>query len=292
LFFIGTLYAFQGPASQSLLPNIVSKKMFPKATALLTSTFQFSTIIGPAVGGFLVHFGYNIAYICITLFALSSCFCIFNIRNVKQQKIKKHSNTFAELTAGLKYIKSKRAIFGAISLDMFVVLFGGATALLPIYASDILNAGSLGYGILRSSSAIGALIMSIYLSTHTLKNKVGIKMFICVIGFCLMTMLFAISKNFILSMFLLALLGVFDVVSMVIRSTFVQLNTPDDVRGRVSSVNLLFVGTSNQLGEFESGTLASIIGTEPAVFLGGVIALVITLLWMYIFADLRKIDNF
>jgi len=295
VFINGLAYAFQGPSSQALLPNIVKKKMFPQATALMTSLFQFSTIIGPAVGGFIVKFDYYIAYFIITLCALFSVYCIYHINlpksSSKNSQPTSEESQLKELFLGLKYIKAKPAIFGAISLDMFVVLFGGATALLPIYASDILHIGSVGYGVLRSSQAVGALLMSLVLAKRSIKNHVGLKMFMCVIGFGVMTLIFAVSKTVIISVVALFLLGAFDVVSMVVRSSFVQLNTPDELRGRVSSVNLLFIGTSNQLGEFESGTIATFIGTEPAVVLGGFLAIGITITWMILFPELRKLNS-
>jgi MFS family permease len=291
LFVVGTAYAFQGPSSNSLLPNVVSKDEFPKATALLTSMFQLATIIGPMLGGFFIHFGYTITYSIICVFAIVSVTCIHLLKTVSAPGAAKGESSLKSVLSGINFIRSKRAIFGAISMDMIVVLFGGATALLPVYASSILHVGSVGYGVLRSAQAFGALVVSFYLARHTIKKNVGMKMFCCVIAFGLMTIGFSLSRNLILSLVFLALLGAFDVVSMVVRSSFVQLNTPDDLRGRVSSVNLLFTGTSNQLGEFESGTLATFIGAVPAVFVGGVIAVVVTVTWMGLFPELRKAQD-
>jgi MFS family permease len=304
---IGAAYAFQQPASVALLPIIVSKEDFPKATAFMTSMFQFATVIGPAAGGLIVEFGSGISYIVISILAVISVFSISKIKIepslsknhfAKKQKFslnlknkEKKKSIFSELLFGFNFIKSRPAIFGAITLDLFVVLFGGATALLPIYASEILNVGSSGYGILRSAQALGALVMCIILVKHTIKNKVGIKMFICVICFGFSTCIFAISENFLQSIFMLIFLGAFDAVSAVIRSSYIQLNTPDYVRGRVSSIKMLFSGTSNELGAFESGTLATFIGVAPCVFIGGVLSIGTAVLWMKFFPELRKLNS-
>jgi MFS family permease len=211
---------------------------------------------------------------------------------VTPRESKREPVTLKSLLAGVSYIGSRPVILGAISLDLFAVLFGGATALLPVYAATILKIGTVGLGILRSAPAVGALIISILLARKPIVRKVGMSMFTAVIIFGLATICFALSHSFYLSLVALVVLGASDVVSVVIRSTLVQLQTPDAMRGRVSSVNQVFIGTSNQLGEFESGLTATWFGTVPAAFIGGVGTICVVLLWMNIFPKLRKMDEF
>jgi MFS family permease len=195
------------------------------------------------------------------------------------------------LFGGIDFIRSKPAIFGAISLDLFAVLFGGATALLPVYASNILNIGPLGLGLLRSAPAVGALIISAFLARKPLKRNEGLKMFIAVIFFGIFTIVFAVSTSFLVSLASLVLLGASDVVSVVVRLTLIQLQTPDNMRGRVNAVNSMFIGTSNQLGEFESGLTASLFGVVPAVLIGGIGSIIVAILWMRLFPELLHANN-
>ncbi|MDR3586258.1 MAG: MFS transporter [Desulfosporosinus sp.] len=290
MFFIGAANSFQGPPMQALLPNIVSKETFPRAAALMASAFQFSVIIGPGLGGILYSFGPGVVYTLVgALLFLSSIVILFIL--ARKEDVKQESKSLKTLFAGISFIKSRPVILGAISLDLFAVLFGGATALLPIYASKILNVGSFGLGALRSAPAVGALLMAAFLAKNPLKKKVGRTMFIAVIFFGISTIMFAISTSFIISLLALFVLGASDVISVVIRSTFVQIETPDNMRGRVSSVNQLFIGTSNQLGEFESGLTATLFGTVPAVLLGGIGTIVVVALWMKLFPELLHIDK-
>lgn len=291
VFFLGTVNAFQGPSMQALLPNIVSKELFPKAATLSASAFQFATILGPAMGGIAYSLGPAVVYSMAGVLYLLTSMVIF-FTSVTQEQSKKETITIKSLFTGLSFIKSKPVILGAISLDLFAVLFGGATALLPVYASKILMVGPSGLGLLRSAPAVGALIMSVFLARKPLKRKVGHTMFAAVILFGISTIVFAISKSFLLSLAALFMLGASDVVSVVIRSTLVQMETPDSMRGRVSSVNLLFVGTSNQLGEFESGITASWFGTVPAVVLGGIGTIIVVTMWMKFFPGLLNYDTF
>ncbi|MDR3540419.1 MAG: MFS transporter [Desulfosporosinus sp.] len=294
MFFIGAANSFQGPPMQALLPNIVSKEAFPKAAAVMASAFQFSVIIGPGLGGILYSFGPGVVYTLVgTLLFVSSIVILFiTVRKEEaSEAAKPEPKSLKTLFAGISFIKSKPVILGAISLDLFAVLFGGATALLPIYASKILNVGSFGLGALRSAPAVGALLMAVFLARNPLKKKVGRTMFIAVIVFGIATIMFAISTSFIISILALFILGASDVISVVIRSTFVQMETPDNMRGRVSSVNQLFIGTSNQLGEFESGLTATLFGTVPAVLIGGIGTIVVVALWMKLFPELLHIDK-
>lgn len=291
IFFIASAHSFEGPPMQALLPNIVSKEIFPRASALMSSVSEFAVIIGPAVGGILYSFGPTLVYGITAALLLISSLLISQIFMKKEER-KLEAASIKSFFAGITFIKSKPIILGAISLDLFAVLFGGATALLPIYASQILNIGSFGLGVLRSAPAVGALIMSAYLAKKPLRKNVGNKMFTAVIFFGLSTMLFAISKSVIISFIALFILGASDVVSVVIRSTLVQLETPDYMRGRVSSVNMIFIGTSNQLGEFESGTTASLLGTVPAALIGGIGTIMVVLIWTRLFPQLFKANKF
>ena len=291
IFFIAIAHSFEGPPMQALLPNIVSRDIFPRASALVSSVSQVAVIIGPAVGGILYSFGPTIVYTLTGALYLISSILISKI-SMGNEEFKSEPVSIKSLFAGIFFIKSRPIILGAISLDLFAVLFGGATALLPIYASSILMIGSFGLGVLRSAPAIGALLISAYLARRPLKHNVGKTMFIAVIFFGLSTIAFAISKSVIISFLSLFVLGASDVISMVIRSTLVQLNTPDNMRGRVSSVNMIFIGTSNQLGEFESGVTASLFGAVPAVFIGGIGTIIVVMLWMKLFPSIFHVDKF
>jgi len=290
-FLFGATNALQGPSTQSLLPNVVSPRSFPRAVALSTSAFQFSVIIGPAFGGIFYALGVGVVYSVIGGLLVIAASMILFVKPLSK-RIKNKSTGIKELFAGVSFIKSRKAILGAISLDLFAVLLGGATALLPVYASTILKVGPSGLGLLRSAPAAGALLVSAYLAKKPLKEKVGHKMFGAVIIFGIATLIFAISKSFILSLGALFLLGASDVVSVVIRQTFVQTETPDNLRGRVTSVNQLFIGTSNQLGEFESGVTASLFGTVNAVILGGLGTIAVAFLWMRLFPSLLHLKKF
>ena len=291
IFFVAIAHSFEGPPMQALLPNIVSKDVFPRASALMSSVSEFAVIIGPALGGILYSFGSTLVYALTGTLYLISGFLITQI-SIRKEDFKLEPPSLKSLFAGIFFIKSKPIILGAISLDLFAVLFGGATALLPIYASNILMIGSFGLGILRSAPALGALLMSAYLSKRPLKHDVGKIMFTAVIFFGLSTIIFAISESVIISFLALFVLGASDVISVVIRSTLVQLETPDYMRGRVSSVNMIFIGTSNQLGEFESGITASLFGTVPATLIGGVGTIIVVMLWMKLFPSILHVDKF
>ncbi len=285
IFFISTANAFQSPPMQSLLPNVVSKEVFPEVAALSASTAQFAFIIGPAIGGILYALGPQVVYSVAGILALATSVIILFV-SIMEKSQNSDPVTINSIFGGIAYIRSKPAILGAISLDLFAVLFGGATALLPVYASNILKIGPLGLGLLRSAPAIGALIMSALLAKQPLKKNEGFKMFTAVIFFGAFTMIFAVSTSFLLSLASLVLLGASDVVSVVVRLTLIQLKTPDNMRGRVNAVNSMFIGTSNQLGEFESGLTASLFGVVPAVLLGGIGSIIIAVLWMKLFPEL------
>ena len=290
IFFISTANAFQGPSMQSLLPNVVSKKLFPEVAAIAASTAQFAFIIGPAIGGILYTLGPEAVYIVSGILAMVTSIIILFV-SIREESTNSEPVTIKSIFGGIAFIRSKPAILGAISLDLFAVLFGGATALLPVYASNILKTGPLGLGLLRSAPAIGALIMSAFLAKMPLKRNEGYKMFTTVIFFGIFTMIFAVSTSFLVSLASLVLLGAADVVSVVVRLTLVQLETPDNMRGRVNAVNSMFIGTSNQLGEFESGLTASLFGVVPAVLLGGIGSIIVAILWMKLFPELLHATN-
>lgn len=292
IFFIAVAHSFEGPPMQSLLPNIVTQDVFPRASAFMSSVSEFAVIIGPAVGGILYSFGATFVYALTAVLLIISGTLISQIVIRAQENAKSEPMSIKSLFAGISFIKSRPIVLGAISLDLFAVLFGGATALLPIYASKILMIGSFGLGVLRSAPALGALLMSAYLAKKPLKHKVGRIMFTAVIFFGISTIVFAVSKSVVVSFLALFVLGASDVISVVIRSTLVQLQTPDYMRGRVSSVNLIFIGTSNQLGEFESGVTASLFGTVPAALLGGLGTIIVVLLWMKLFPSILHVDRF
>jgi MFS family permease len=291
ILFIAIAHAFEGPPLQSLLPNIVDREIFPRASALMSSASEFAVIVGPSAGGIIYSFGSGLVYALAGFMLFISSILISQISIRKEEK-KIEARNLKNLLGGITFIKSKPIILAAISIDLFVVLFGGVTALLPIYASSILMIGSFGLGVLRSAPAIGALLMSAFLVKKPLKKNVGKIMFSSVFCFGLATIVFAISKSVVISFVALLILGAADVISVVIRSTLVQLETPDNMRGRVSSVNMIFIGTSNQLGEFESGITASLFGTVPAAIFGGAMTLILVLAFTKIFPTLLNVDKF
>ncbi len=291
VFLLGTANAFQGPAIRSLLPNIVSKEAFVQATAGVSSLTQVATIVGPALGGILYLLSPVVVYAISGSFAFVSTILILFIK-VTHKKEQRESITAKSFLMGISFIKARSIILGAISLDLFAVLFGGATALLPIYAASILKIGSLGLGMLRSAPAIGAMIVSLYLARRPINHAVGRSMFIAVLVFGISTLIFAVSTSFIVSFVALIILGASDVISVVIRSTLVQLGTPDAMRGRVNSITQLFIGTSNQLGEFESGITASWFGAMPAAVLGGIGTIAVVVAWIKMFPSLYHVNKF
>lgn len=292
---IGAGRAFSKPTMSALLPSLMSPRALPGAVAGSASATQFAIIIGPALGGFLYVAGPAVVYASsCALFALCSLL-LWLIRRPPQADLaataKPTGASLSSVFAGLAFIRSKPAIFGAISLDMFAVLLGGATALLPVYANDILHTGAVGLGLLRSAPAAGALAVALLLARRPLVGRVGRTMFIAVGVFGLATIVFGLSRSFPLSLAALAVLGAADMISVVVRSSFVQLETPDAMRGRVSAVNSVFIGTSNQLGEFESGLTAAWFGAVPAVLIGGIGTLLIVLLWIRLFPALYQVDR-
>lgn len=281
-----TAKAFEWPASSSLLPALVPLGILPRAMALNGSAGQAAMIVGPALGGLLYIWGPSAVYGTAGLLYLVSTWQIGRLR-YDHTPPPREPATLASLFAGVRFIRARPDVLGVISLDLFAVLLGGATALLPIFASDILHTGSVGLGVLRAAPAVGALLMSVRLARNTLERNVGMVMFAAVAGFGVATIVFALSRTMWLSLMALFALGAFDMVSMVIRGSLVQLDTPDEMRGRVNAVNSIFINTSNQLGEFESGLLAAAVGAVGAALIGGVGTLAVVGLWMTWFPTLR-----
>jgi MFS family permease len=293
LVLIGTVRAFSGPASRAILPLLVAEEHFPNAVAWTATVFQAGTLLGPALGGFVyaVFGGPNAVFGVASAGALVAAALTFRMTTRPQAPSRENLGAEA-VFAGLRYIFKQKLLLGSISLDLFAVLFGGAIALLPVYASDILQVGPVGLGLLRSAPAVGALGMAVALAYRPLVRNVGATLLWCVAGFGVFTILFGISRSLFFSLLMLLMVGAFDMVSVIIRNTLVQMATPDQMRGRVTAVELIFIGASNELGEFESGLTAHWFGTVPAVILGGVASLLVTVLWAYAFPELRKADRF
>jgi hypothetical protein len=287
---VGAARAFEGPSLHALLPGLVPVRIFPRAAAWSSSAMQTATLVGPALGGFLYAAGPAIVYMT-TGMAFLAAVMFMSLIKIDRRPARHEPVTVQSVFAGISFIRSQREILGAISLDLFAVLLGGATALLPVYARDILATGPWGLGLLRSAPALGAVLMSVYLARRPLRHHVGRSMFRAVAVFGTATMLFAVSTSFLLSFALLVILGASDVISVVIRHSLVQIRTPDAMRGRVSAVNSMFIGTSNQLGEFESGVTAALFGTVPAVLIGGIGTIIVVVLWRRFFPQLAEVDT-
>ncbi len=287
LFVIGMARAFEFPTRQAMVPGLVPEKVLPRAMAMNASAGQIAMIAGPAAGGFLYVAGADVVYTIAAMLYLVSLVLLARLR-YDHRPPRREPATLKTLFAGVTFIRERPAILGTISMDLFAVLLGGATALLPIFARDILHTGPWGLGLLRAAPAVGALLMSLWLAQHAMKRRVGMIMFASVAAFGVATIVFALSRSLWLSLLALAALGAFDMVSMVIRGALVQLDTPDAMRGRVSAVNSIFINTSNQLGEFESGLLASLVGAVGSALIGGLGTLAVVGLWMWMFPVLRR----
>jgi len=287
---IGAGRSFEQPAQAALLPSLVPVALFPRVTPAGSLVNQFAVILGPALGGLLFIFGAPVAFFgAVTMLCVALTAVFLLPRHPPRRAQPLSWNSFL---SGIHFIRRAEAVRGAITLDMFGVFFGGATALLPIFARDILMIGPVGLGLLRSTPALGALVTGLYLARHPLERHVGHKMFIAVTVFGAATILFGLSHWIWLTVVALIAIGAADVVSVVVRSTLVQTATPDDIRGRVSAVNSLFVGTSNQLGEFESGVTADWFGAVGSVVIGGAATLVVVAVGMQVFPALRRMDRF
>jgi MFS family permease len=288
----GTVRAFSGPAGQAFLPLLVPEEHFPQAVAWNSSIFQAATIAGPIAGGLL--YGWTASpmpvYICAAIEYLAALAMLAGIR-LLAAKGPRPQASYGMALEGLRYIRRNKLILGAISLDLFAVLLGGAVALLPVYAREILKIGASGLGILRSAPGVGAVVMALVVARWPLRRHAGAIMLWCVCGFGIFTVIFGLSRNLALTLTALALIGACDMVSVIVRHTLVQLSTPDAMRGRVSAVNMIFIGASNEIGQFESGITAQWFGAVPAVVLGGFGTIAIVALWAWRFPALRRVDT-
>ena len=288
----GAVRAFNGPTGQAFLPQLVKPEHFPNAVTWSASFFQTATILGPMAGGLIYGFAGSPVpvYVCATVAYCIAVALVSAIRPGVATR-KNSEEPVGMILDGLRYIWRSKLILGCMSLDLFAVLLGGAVALLPVFSSDILHTGAWGLGVLRAAPGVGAVSVAILLAHYPLRKKAGLSMLYCVCGFGVFTIVFGLSRSLALSLIALVLTGAFDMVSVIVRSTLVQLKTPDEMRGRVSAVNMLFIGASNEVGQFESGVTAQWFGAVPAVILGGAGTIAVVLAWGWLFPSLRKVDQ-
>jgi len=287
----GAARGFHGPAGQALMPDLVPPEHFSNAVAWGSSVWQVATIVGPALGGLVYAAGGPVAAYLVAAGLFGASFlATWAIRTIPAREAA-GTLSWKTVLAGIEYVYRRKVILGALVLDLFAVLLGGATALLPIYARDILHTGPTGLGLLRAAPGAGAALMAVWLAYRPLGARAGHKLFYCVALFGLSTLVFGLSATFLLSLASLFVLGAADLVSVVVRHTVVQLATPAEMRGRVSAVNVVFIGASNELGEFESGVTAALFGVVPAVVIGGAGTLVAVLVCAALFPELRRVDR-
>ena len=286
----GASRAFMGPSATALGPMLVPRSLLPRAIALNSLAWQGGSIVGPAIGGLLLAHSTGLSYSVTTVLYMVSFLCVFMIRGVTKPIVQAGSR-WALIKEGMVYTWTNKIVFGAISFDMFAVLLGGATALLPVFARDVLHVGPDGFGLLRAGPAIGATLVAVILAGRPIKRHAGLTMFAGVAVFGMATIVFGLSKSLPLSVFALAVLGGADMLSVYVRQTLVQIVTPDHMRGRVAAVSSLFIGASNELGEFESGVVARFLGPVGAAVFGGAGALIVTGVWAKLFPALRKADR-
>ena len=292
LVLLGVVRSFNGPVSRAMLPHLVPPEHFAGSVAWASSIFQAATILGPILGGLIYAFarGPVAVYLCAVLAAAVAIVLTFELPAQEKERARPAAN-LSTVFEGFRYIWREKLILGAISLDLFAVLLGGAVALLPLYAREILNAGPWALGMLRSAPGVGAGIMAIAIAHRPLKKRAGATMLWCVAGFGLCTVIFGVSRSFAISLAALFLVGATDMVSVIVRATLIQVKTPDEMRGRVNAVDMIFIGASNELGQFESGITAQWFGAVPAVILGGIGAIAVTGLWAWMFPQLRRVNE-
>jgi MFS family permease len=289
---LGVGRAFAGPALSALAPNLVPREILPRAIALSSIAWQTGAVLGPALGGYLYAYAPYAPYAVSGALFVLAFLCLLAIRPVARANINRGPNPWAQMVEGLKYVRHNRLVLGAISLDLFAVLLGGATAMLPVFARDVLHAGPEGLGHLRAAPAVGATLTAAFFSVRPLKHGVGVKMLTAVGVFGVATIIFGFSRSMPLSLLCLALLGAADMFSVYVRQSLIQLYTPDQMRGRVGAVSSLFISASNELGEAESGFLGAVIGPVPAVIAGGVGAIAVVFIWSWWFPELRLAKSF
>jgi MFS family permease len=289
----GVVRAFNAPAAQSFLPLILPRAVFANGVTWNSSAFQVSTIAGPMIGGILYGMTGSPLYVygSAVIAYSAAAWTLSGLRLSLPAERADAEQPPRNVLAGMRYIWRNKLVLGAMSLDLFAVLLGGAVALLPVYAREILRVGATGLGVMRSAPGIGAVLTSVIVAHWPLRRNAGWAMLCCVFGFGCFTVIFGISHNFVLSLAMLLLLGASDTISVIVRSTMIQLGTPDAMRGRVSAVNMVFIGASNEVGQFESGVTAQWFGTVPAVVLGGLGTVVIVCLWTWLFPELRKLNR-
>lgn len=288
----GVARAFNQPTGQALLPNLAPISLFPRAVAVNSSLGQIATIAGPALGGALVLFGVEVAYALSVVLLVIGVVLVAGLRGGGRGEVSREPVSWSTLLSGVHFVRSRPIVLGSISLDLFAVLFGGATALLPIYAGEILDVGPVGLGVMRASPAVGAAVLAAVVVVRPIQRHVNRWMFGGVAAFGIATIVFGVSTSFDLSIAALIVMGAGDMVSVYIRHLLVQLETPDEIRGRVSAVNSVFIGASNELGEFESGVTAAWWGIVPAVVVGGAATLAVAGAWTRLFPVLRRLDRF
>jgi MFS family permease len=288
----GVARVFVNPAMAAIAPNIVPPEQLPKAIAMSSIAWQSASVAGPAIGGFLYAAHESAPYWAAAAMMLIAMVALTPIRRVVPPPIAGERHPIRQMIEGVTYVRHHRFLLGAITLDLFAVLLGGATAMLPVYARDILHVGTEGLGLLRAAPAVGAAVVALWYAFAPLKRNVGIKMLLSVAAFGAMTVVFGLSRSMLLSLVALALLGGFDMLSVYVRSSLVQLHTPDAMRGRVSAVSGLAISASNELGELQSGVAAAILGPVAAVVAGGAAAMGIAGLWSYLFPELRRARTF
>jgi MFS family permease len=292
LVLLGVVRSFNGPASRSILPHLVPEEHFQNSVAWASGIFQIATILGPVLGGLIYAiFRGPIAVYVVAVVIAAIAVVLVVMLPVKSKERARVETTKSSIFEGFRYIWREKLILGAISLDLFAVLLGGAVALLPVYAKEILQTGPWGLGILRSAPGVGAGIMAIVIAYKPLRKNVGAIMLWCVAAFGLFTVLFGLSRSMVFSLVALFIVGATDMVSVIVRGTLIQVATPDQMRGRVNAVDMIFIGASNELGQFESGVTAQWFGTVPAVILGGIGAIAVTALWAWMFPELRKVNQ-
>jgi MFS family permease len=290
LVLFGIFRAFMNPATQSLVPNLVPEKELSSAIALSSSSWQVATIVGPAVGGFLYVFGAEIAYGAALILFLIAAACVALVPKPPQKTVVEPP-TWRSFSAGIRFIWNEKLVLGAISLDLFAVLLGGLVALLPVYARDILDVGPWGLGLMHSSMGAGSLAMAVYLTSRPIRDHAGMTMLVAASVFGLCTVVFGVSSIVWLSIVMLFLMGAADMISVYVRQTLIQLHTPDQLRGRVNAVTMVFTGASNEIGGFRAGMVAAVIGVVPAVVVGGLGTVAISALWAYKFPELRHVRH-
>ena len=292
LVLLGVVRSFNGPVSRAMLPHLVPAEHFAGSVAWASSIFQAATILGPILGGLIYAFVRGPVAVYSGAFVLAGLAIALTFELPAQEKPRvKPAANLSNVFEGFRYIWREKLILGAISLDLFAVLLGGAVALLPVYAREILLTGPWGLGILRSAPGVGAGIMAIAIAHRPLRKRAGATMLWCVAGFGLCTVIFGVSRSFAISLIALFLVGATDMVSVIVRATLIQVATPDEMRGRVNAVDMIFIGASNELGQFESGITAQWFGAVPAVILGGIGAIAVTGLWAWMFPQLRKVKQ-